>query len=1049
MTPNICLKSTLRQPLRTLFLLLLIGLISFAFTSKAVEYLIVQREIERLGSYYRSIGTLKPIYPDEPDISEGVKLIRNSPYLAFENPLRYSSGVMEGLYNADIQGYYSEDSPTGQQLKGLHNGDVWFYGTLDEKREAMKTNGSEESEVVGYTLFFRVDQVIAGYPEHVQEGKSSVLFFPFEGNQDGIPSIEAMQVEQRYLIRGWKENFTVVAPNFQISGATLQIRSLDGDALWYLPVAKDAEVDFNDPDLTDLKNEIDILNENQHTLNIKAAKDMSALPIMQESARYYYLVEGRWLNHQDDLEARKVMVITAGLAQIRGLELGDTITVKLRGLKAPEVIFEYIMTDKDREDWRSYPTYEETFEIVGIIDYVMFRYYGSFTDNVVYIPNSTLPVGFENQDDIRENYNYSFLLDSPRNQEAFVNEYQDRLAKMGISLSFIDNSGKDFWAAVGPLRQSAAANLLIFGGVMTLALSLTAFLYLLQRRRDFAILRALGVSREKAIRQTLLPIALVGGVGILAGGSASWRYSLHKAGETLSNMPTPAGVAPSATLHPLWLVGLMAGITALLVLLAWVGTLSVARRPVLELLQGRSARPNGKRKSTRKASPEISNRDESTVGNAAYQGPALKTPTPALPSARPAAPAGKLEKGHFTVLGRYVLRRIRRAPLKSLLTVVVALGFVLALGWIQWTMERNQATVNRLYETTVVEVDILKSPSGAGKGIPRAPVEAMMQSGFVQDAYLEARAPRKRIRIIQDPPKAKYYDGLYLIWAFNQPESFFSDKLSEASVEYAPGWDESLFTKTWTLETIKETGVPGLFPEKLVKEFDLKLGDELYLVKEVPVHTYIVAGQYSGQVLGSAHYHTILLPFSGLEAIERSALRYDVAQFTLDPAKNRELPAFKDEMEEKFGTAGEGQSPPRIVFWDEELRSVVGPLEKNLSLLEVLYPVTIGASVLIAAGLCLLLVMQTAKDTAVLRVLGTPREEVRIMLTGEQGLLSLIGLGLGLGLLAVLRQDPAAAFSGSGLINAGLYLAGALVGAGLGAFFVTQQKPLELLQVKE
>jgi len=1057
MTPNICLKSTLRQPLRTLFLLLLIGLISFAFTSKAVEYLIVQREIDRLGSYYRSIGTLKPIYPDAPDISEGVELIRNSPYLALENPLRFSSGVMEGLYNSDILGYSSErSSPMGQQLRGLHNTDIWFYGTLFRREEILYIGGDrgdsidlEEPEVVGYSLFFHVDQVIAGYPEHIQKGRDAGFLFPFEGNEGAIPSIEAMRKGQRYLVRGWKDIDFVVDPNWRNTGTTLKIRPLDDDALWYLPVAEGAEVDFNDPDLADIKNEIDILNENQHALNVKAAKDMSALTQMQESARHYYLVKGRWLNRQDDLEARNVMVITAGLAQIRGLELGHTITVKLRGLKDPGAIPEYIMSDKDRENWRSYPTYEETFEIVGIYDDIINPDYGYPSDNVVYIPNSTLPAGFENQDDSRENYNYSFVLDSPRNQEAFVNEYQDRLAKMGISLSFLDNSGKDFWAAVDPLRQSAAANLLIFGGVLALAFSLAAFLYLLQRQRDFAILRALGMPREKAIRQTLLPITLVGGVGILAGGSASWRYSLHKAGETLSTMPTPAGVAPSANLHPLWLAGLMAGITALLVLLAWVGTLSVARRPVLELLQGRSARPNGKRKSTRKASPEISNRDESTVGNAAYQGPALQTPAMQVPAARSAAPAGKLEKGHFTVLGRYVLRRIRRAPLKSLLTVAVALGFVLALGWIQWTMEKNRATVNRLYETTVVEVDILKSPSGAGKGIPRAPVEAMMQSGFVQDAYLEATALRKRLRIIQDPPKAKYYDGLYLIWAFNQPESFFSDKLSGASLEYAPGWDESLFTKTWTLEAIKDKGLPAVFPEKLIKEFDLKMGDELYLVKEVPVHTYIIAGQYSGKVLGGIQFPPILLPLSGLEAIERSALRYDVAQFTLDPAKNRELPAFKAEMEEKFGAAGEGQSPPRIVFWDEELRSVVGPLEKNLSLLQVLYPVTIGASMLIAAGLCLLLVMQTAKDTAILRVLGTPREEVRIMLTGEQGLLSLIGLVLGLGLLAALRQEPAAAFSGSGMLNAGLYLAGAMVGAGLGAFFITQQKPLELLQVKE
>jgi len=1046
MTPNICLKSTLRQPLRTLFLLLLIGLISFAFISKAVEYLIVQREISRLGSYYRSIGSLKPINQDELDISEGVELIKNSPYLAFENPLRFSSGVLEGLYNADIQGYYSEDSPIGQLIKGLHNSDMWFYGTYYDKKEAKDLFGSEESEVFGYTLYFLVDQVITGYPEHVQEGESIALYFKFLGNEDAIPSIEAMLEDQRYLIRGWEENYTVVAENSWVSGTTMQIKSLDDESLWYLPVAEGTEVDFNDPSLVKLKNEIDILNENQHTLNVHATRDMSALPQFQESERFYYLVEGRWLNHQDDLEARRAIVITAGLADIRGLKLGDTITIKLRGLKLPEaeVNFEYILSDKDRESWRSYPTHEETFEIVGIFDYVNPRRYGDIRDNIVYIPNSTLPIGFENPNDIRESYTYSFILDTPRHQESFVNEYRGRLAIMGIDLSFIDNSGKDFWAAVDPLKQSASANVLIFGGVLTLALSLTAILYLLQRRCDFAILRALGVTSSTSIRQTLLPITLVGGIGILFGGSGAWRYSLMEAGETLSTVPTPAGVAPSATLNPLWLVGLITGIIALLVLLAYVGALSIARKPVLALLQGRSAQPNGKRKPTRKVPDGISNREEIKAGNAAYKGPAIQTP-----SARTVTRASKLESGHFPVLARYLLRRILRAPLKSLLTVAVALGFVLALGWIQWTMEKSQTTVNHLYDTTVVEVDILESSSNVGKGIPSETVDVMMKSGFVQDAYLEASSIWKRIRIVQDPPKAKYFDVFYEVWASNQLETIFTDKISEASVEYAPGWDENLFTKTWTIEAIEEAGLPAVFPEEFTEELDLRLGDELYLVKDMPIHEFIVAGKYSGQVLSSGYPNTILLPFSGLEAIEGASLRYKVAQFTLDPSKNRELPSFKTEMEKRFNTSGTDQSSVRILFWDEELRSLVSPLEKNFSLLQALYPVTVAVSVLIAAGLCLLLVLQTAKDSAILRVLGTPQEEVRGMLIGEQVLLSWIGLVLGMIILAVLRQEPAAAFSGSVLITAGLYFIGALVGAGFGAVSVTHQKPLELLQVKE
>src|SRR5690606_38106949 len=98
-------KSTIRQPIFTIFLLLILGLISFAFVSKVTEYLVVQRETNRLGGYYRSIGTLRNISdPHYGYITEGVEVIRTSPYLAYEDYRRDISAVMDNIYNADIKG---------------------------------------------------------------------------------------------------------------------------------------------------------------------------------------------------------------------------------------------------------------------------------------------------------------------------------------------------------------------------------------------------------------------------------------------------------------------------------------------------------------------------------------------------------------------------------------------------------------------------------------------------------------------------------------------------------------------------------------------------------------------------------------------------------------------------------------------------------------------------------------------------------------------------------------------------------------------------------
>ena len=74
--------------------------------------------------------------------------------------------------------------------------------------------------------------------------------------------------------------------------------------------------------MASIKNKIDILNENLHTLGIIATADMSAMPQTQEASRELYLTEGRWLNHQDDLDGNKAIVVSSEFAEMRDIKLG-------------------------------------------------------------------------------------------------------------------------------------------------------------------------------------------------------------------------------------------------------------------------------------------------------------------------------------------------------------------------------------------------------------------------------------------------------------------------------------------------------------------------------------------------------------------------------------------------------------------------------------------------------------------------------------------------------------------------------------------------------
>jgi len=100
--------------------------------------------------------------------------------------------------------------------------------------------------------------------------------------------------------------------------------------------------------------------------------------------------------------------------------------------------------------------------------------------------------------------------------------------------------------------------------------------------------------------------------------------------------------------------------------------------------------------------------------------------------------------------------------------------------------------------------------------------------------------------------------------------------------------------------------------------------------------------------------------------------------------------------------------------------------------------------VIIGAGLAMLLALQNTKNAAVMRVLGASKKRTLFMLWLEQLLICAIGLMLGIIAMSLLGLT-AAQIS----ILAALYLIGAVAGAAIGAFIVTNKAPLDLLQTRE
>lgn len=1076
MKTNVPLISSLRQPFRSLLLLILFGLISFGFMAKAVGYIVVQRETGVLGSYYRSIGVLENVNdsthwwcnpskacinvkdPQAGDVSAGIELIQASPLIAYGDQREIVSGVMPQTYNEnriDSNATASMEILPPEYWPNTHTYDLWFSGDLIDKEE-VKTWAKlpENQKTVGYYLKFNIDTLLAAHPDYAKQGGTVALLFLFEGHESAIPSIQAMQVGRRYFIRGRDDHNQAIDLSWVNEHfAYLEIKPLDDGQLWYIPLAQGASLDFSDPVLAPFKNEIDVLNENLHTLGIIATADQSAMPMMQEASRFYYLTEGRWLNHQDDLAGNKAIVLPESFAKLRGFKLGDEIQFTFRPLT--DTYFGLIRDGVDSLNWRSYPTYQDTFKIVGL--------YNS-TNNwafYAYIPTSSLRPGFASATQNQFRYEgYNFVLDSSRHEAEFIQAYKAPLQALGISLTFLKNNGPAYWAAVNPIRRSSSADLLVFGLLMVVALILAVFLYVLARKRDYAILRALGVPKKRASGQLLLPLLLLGGLGIILGGLPAWNYALTQAKASLSSLPMPAGVSPSADLSLFFLAGLCAAIFLILALFSWLGVFFLAHKPVYELLQGETSqnKANQKRKGTNASSQPVPSLSSSQAGaldlpGSTRQGPAANQVD--LAAGRKYTPAS---------LGRYVLYHVLRSRLKSFLTLAVALGFLLASAWIRQTMERSRLEVERLYDTTVVEADIvLADPSagstgdtpGGGTGfVYLKTVDSVLNSGFVKSSVLEADTAWVKIKNLDSHD---VFPGNFPVYAYDSPEAFNSGLADPGSLIFASGWDMDLFAEPRAIEEIRKDGLPALFPASLLEQLQLKVGQTVQItVQSSSTYNCIIVGQYSGGRSAASYSNSIpwkngaiypiLIPLSALEAMDGSQTKFTVAHFSLDPRRNRELPQFRADMEKvMLGLGGK----LNFVIWDEELRIVVAQLDKNLSLLKVLYPVVIGVSVLIGAGLCFLLLLGAAREAAILRVLGTTRSAVRLALITEPLILSILGGLLGLGLSRLLWMTSDLVSAVPLLIGAGLYLAGVLAGVVAGAISVTNKKPIELLQVKE
>jgi hypothetical protein len=177
---------------------------------------------------------------------------------------------------------------------------------------------------------------------------------------------------------------------------------------------------------------------------------------------------------------------------------------------------------------------------------------------------------------------YSFVLNDPRDADAFVVENAETLAELGFYIEPLPGvaGARAFWESAEAILQTVIFNLALFSIVAIIVLVLAVFLYIRQRQKDHAISRALGNPVRRADRQMIYTLMLFALPAVVIGGTGGWFVALRESERAMEALPGTT----QTELGALWLLILLSTVLSALFIVTMIG-MAVRRRPILELLQ--------------------------------------------------------------------------------------------------------------------------------------------------------------------------------------------------------------------------------------------------------------------------------------------------------------------------------------------------------------------------------------------------------------------------------------------------------------------------------
>ncbi len=994
-------KIFFRSPLRTIVTFLLVLSSSFVLYSRLIDYAVTVRETKKVRDFYHGVATMDNTVPDmtfsyEIESEDGNFLthsenvpIENKPWLTKEEMTEFAS--LPGATLSDIRYMTAGQVGDYKRLVEYEGNNRLIPAVIECTYAGYENTFSDREDYINLQL--HDVKVIACETETGINDSVEIKNLYLNGSDsDQLPCtrklLDDLNTGSRCLLLLW----------YDLSDGNMVFNTNSGEqAFRVLNEAGDNYLESEE--FAYHKGMVEAINRNIYTYDMVYTSDMRAIPSLNK--RDIVMKEGRLLTMED----QNVCVVNEHFLEDHNLSIGDTIRVEL-GDKLMHQSSIYGARAWDSQTLSRYISTAKV-EIIGSYS-IADRTGAQYSPNTIFLPSGLLPV------EVPKDYEpmpeeFSVFVCDARDIQKFRDAAELLFEKSDLALCLSDGG----WMSVkddleNGLKVSLLTTVLYVTGAW-IAMVLAVYLYIGKKKKTYAIMRILGASSKLAEKQIVLPFMVLTSIAAPVGGIAGIIYALTNV------EATPNGVVGNAVREfiPNRTLPVGAVIMCLVIELAVVLASSfymlrkMKRKPPLDLLHD----------STAKAKKSVSSVPSTIETIQAFTFDISKI----------AEDTGRVYSEKYSVCRHtmsFIFRHMRRDIGKTALSLILVIVMTAGIGMFVLAMIS--------YSNAFTNVEV----RGKAREFSSESIARLSNCAMLEDFYCNGK-----FTVIVNGKQ------LYIpLTVTNNIERYLGDK---NNVTYAEGYDRSC---------LDATGQVCLIGQALAEEFGLIAGDEIDIMSD-SLYSVLIQKDRSNMIESMSVNYKIIGVVETQDEDIRNGIFTGISCGAQDvygqpfPMGNCEFRLADNEMLDDVNALLEEEKNNSLKYTSLAYYHIDSDSLKNIrrvcDLMELLFPAAVAAVMLIGLFGSFLIILQSAKEAAFLRILGVSKMRTRCLIALEQTIICLIGIVIATGGIALLGRHLFLESIRTLAICYGLYMMAFICGAVAASVYVTRHGILRLLQGKE